>query len=438
MEFSRRTALAAIGATGAGAVGLGYWQRRRLRRLSTIGEFRDVVGIEVPRIEDDPIIAMPLLESAYDRAVDRFDETEPRLDPPLERYSEAFVDDLREQLTENAPDRVSIRPHGTPAMYFVRRQALLTYRRMRSRIVGILAYESPEELPAESIDERSAAVRDRVESLTIPYRGERLGEAIVAGTTIESAVGDAERRLERAGENDGIHVRWRELERATAAIEDAESYVQGRDGTDYGDDLPTIAERLLEEFERRRDEAPDSIVEDEDGEIVSSFTIGALTLLHRPMRHLGGYPYGRGGLLDGDRYGRAAFTYALLLPTVPLYEAFADVPHASFWEERDYRIGATAEELRAEKAAAIDAVEPYLDAEDPLVSHLAGVPLGALRVADSRLQELIDDPRGFDDDEWTRRGDLVLLKYESARRYAEAIEEAIEVVPGIEAPSSSS
>lgn len=429
MDLSRREVLAATGVAGAGTLGIGYWQRRRLARFSTIMDFRYITGIAVPEIEDDSVITRSLLEPAYDRAITRFDEIESRLDPPFDRYSEEFVADLRERLTDRAPGQVTVWPHGPPAIHYARRQALFTYRRTRSRLVSILAHESSSELPPETFEERSAAVRDRIESLAVPYRGTSLGEAIVAGTTIESAIDSAESRLDSASEEDEYRTQWRDLERATAALEDAESFVRARQGSDYGDDLPAVAERLRNEFERRREEAPDSLVEDDNEDPVSSFAIAAISVLHRSMRRLGAYPYGRGGLLDDDdRYGRAAYTYALLLPTVSLYEAFADVPHAPFWEEREYRVGASTEDLRAEKTATIDAIEPYLDADDPLVTNLAAVPLGAVRDTDGRLETMIGDVRTLTDDEWAMRRDEALLRYESAHRYAEAIDETIGIV----------
>lgn len=430
MEFSRRSVLAATGVAGAGTLGLGYWQRRRLARFSEIGDFRDIAGIEVPQIEDDPVITMSLLESSYARAVTRFDEIEPRLDPPLDRYSEEFVEDLRDELTNRAPDRVTISSHGPPAMHAARRGALGMYRIRRSRLVSILAHNAPEELPPETVEAQSTAVRERIESLTIPHRGANLGEAIVAAASIESAIGTAESHLDRAREEDDFPARWSDLEEATAAIEDAESFVQARDGSGYGDDLPTLAEQLVDEFGHRRAEAPRTLVRDTPGgeEPVPSFASEAIAALHNSLWRLGAYPAYSGGLLEDGRYGQAALTHALLLPTVPLYEAFVDVPHVALWEERNYDLGATPEELRAEKTATIDAVGPYLDADDPLVAHLAAVPLGVVRDADSRLQQLTEDARTLDDDEWATRRDHALLRYESARRYAEVIDETIDTV----------
>lgn len=434
MEFSRRTVLAATGAAGAGTLGVGYWQRRRLVRFSELSDLRDIAAIEVPRIEDDPVITMPLLKSAYDRAVVRFDEIEARLDPPFDRYSEGFVEDLRDHLTEEAPDRVTISPwvpsYGAPAMHAARRQALSIYHIRRSRLVSVLAHNSPEELPPEAFEEQSTTVRERLESLTVPYRGGTLGEAIMSGATIEWAIGRAEHRLEGERGDDDYPAQWRDLERATAAVQDAESFVQARDGSDYSDDLPMFAERVVNEFEHRRAEAPERRVQNTTvaGNHVPSFATSAIGAVQRSMRLLGASPSGRHRLLEGGNDGRAVLTHALLLPTVPLYEAFTDVPHIAYWAELDYELGATSEELRAEKTATIDAVEPYLEADDPLVAHLATVPLGVVRAADSRLQTLIEDVGTLDDAEWAIRRDQALLQYESARRYAETIDDTIDTL----------
>lgn len=428
MEWSRRTVLAATGVGATGALGAGYWQRRRLARVSDIRALRATTEIAVPQFEADPVITPSLLEGAYDQARSRFDEIEPRLDPPFERYSEAMVEDLRTDLTDTAPDRVTVRPNGPPAMHYARRQALSTYRRNPSRVVRILAHESPEKLPADSFDERSSAVDERIDAVTIQYRGETLGEAIVAGSTIESAVVTAESRLENATEEDARATQWEHLERATAAIADVESFIEAQDGGDYDEDLPAVAEQLRDEYNDRREDAPDFV--DENGEEpVSSFAIGAVGMLHRPMRRLGAVPDVRGRLLDNDSwYGRAAHTFALLLPTIPLYDAFADIPHTPFWDDREYRVEATNEEIRAEKQATVDAVDPYLETDNPLVSHLAAVPLGAVRDTDNRLERMIADARTLTDDEWAFRRDRALFRYEAARRYAEAIDETIDIL----------
>lgn len=437
MGLNRRTVLAATGVFGAGTLGVGYWQRRRLVRFSEIRDLRDIAAIEVPQIEEDPVITMPLLESAYNRAVDRFDEIEPRLNPPFDRYSDEFVEDLRDHLTDEAPDRVSISPwvpsYGAPAMHAARRQALSIYHIRRSRLVSILAHNSPEELPPETFEEQSTTVRERIESLTVPYQGRTLGEAIMGGATIEWAIGRAEHRLEYERGGDDYPAQWRDLERATAAIQDAESFVQARDGSDYSGGLPIFAERVVNEFEHRQEGAPEPRVQDMSvgGNPVPSFATSVIGAVQRSMRLLGASPSGRHGLLEGGNYGQAVLTHVLLLPTVPLYEAFTDVPQIAYWEELDYELGATPEELRAEKTATINAVEPYLEADDPLVTHLATVPLGVVRAGDSRLQTLIENARTLDDDEWAMRRDQALLQYESARRYAETIDETIDTLTEI-------
>ena len=434
MGLGRRQVLAVVGAAGTGALGFGYWQRRRLERFPVIRDFRAIAEIEVPKVEDDPVITVSLLASAYDRAVDRFDEIELRLEPPLERYSEEFVEELREQLTDRAPDNVTVSSHvspsGAPAMYAARRQALAMYRIGRSRLVSVLAHDSPAELPPERFEEQSKSVHERLDSLTVPYRGATLGEAIVAGATIESTLGTAESHLGRASEEDDEPARWQHLERATAASEDAEDFVQARDGSDYGDELSTTAERLVDEYEHRLAEAPDTLVKDASTseEPVPSFTNNAIVYLNQSMRILGAAHYAGSGLFRDGTYGRAAHTHALLLPTVPLYEAFADIPQENRWEEHNYELGATPEDLRKEKTATLDAVDPYLDASNPLTTHLAAVPLGVVRNADSRVETLTEDANTLDDSEWARQRDLALLTYESARRYAEAIDETLDIV----------
>ena len=434
MTLNRRRVLAGAGVAGVGALGFGTWQRRRIRRFSERRDFRDIAAIDVPQIEADPVITMPLLESAYNRTVSRFDEIEQRLEPPLDRYSMDFVEELREQLIDEAPDRVTISSHvpsyGAPAMHAARRQTLSIYHIRRSRLVSVLAYNSPEELPSETFEEDAMTVRDRIESLTVPYRGGTLGEAIIAGATIEWAIGSAESRLQRAKGEDDHPAQWQDLERATAAIEDAESFVQARDGSDYADDVPTVTKRFVNEFEQRKAKAPGELVQDTsvDGEPVPSFASSAIASAHQSMRLLGAAPSGRRGLPEDGTYGQTALTYALLLPTVSLYEAFADVPSVSYWEELDYEPGVTPEALRAEKSATIDAVSPQIGADDPLVAHLATVPLGVVRDADRRLQTLTVDPGEFDDTEWARRCGQVRLEYESARRYAEAIDESIDII----------
>ncbi|AUX08012.1 hypothetical protein AArcSl_0359 [Halalkaliarchaeum desulfuricum] len=428
MALHRRHLLAATAAAGAGVFGVGYWQRRRLGRLPTIRALDNVVESEVPRIEDDPIITPSLLEASYDRTDERFEEIEARLEPPYDRYSEEFIENLRTRLADRAPENVTIWPRGAPAMHYANRQALFTYRRVRGRLAGILAYESPEELPPETFQERSAIVGQRIDSFAVPYQGTTLGESIIAGATIESLVGAAESHLENAGERDEYAHRWRELERATAAIEDAEAFATARNGTDYANDVQRIADGLVAEYDRRREDAPDHHDVSGIDDARSTFVFSATTPLQRSMRNLGATPSIARGLLEDGDFARAAFTYALLLPTVPLYGAFADVPDFIWWEEYDYELGAEPADLREEKQATIDVVEQYLGTEDPLVSLFAAVPLGALRRTDSRLDGLIEDAHTVDDSEWAMQLDRALLLYEGARRYAEAIGDVIDLV----------
>ncbi|MDR5671953.1 Uncharacterized protein AArcCO_2165 [Halalkaliarchaeum sp. AArc-CO] len=428
MALHRRRVLAATGAAGAGILGLGYWQRRRIRRYPSVLDLREVTGSEVPRIEDDQIITSTLLDASYDRAVERFEEIEPRLDPPYDRYSEEFIENLRARLSDRAPETVTIWSRGVPAMHYARRQALFTYRRVRSRLVGILAHEAPDELPFEPFAERASALEERIESVSVPYRGASFGEAIVAGSTIESALGEATSALENAREEDERRDRWRQLERATAAVEDAESLVETRSGENHRPEFSAAAERLVDEYEHHREAAPARHEAPEIDGANSTFAMRGIGALQRPMRNLGGTPEIASRLFDDGDHGRAAHTHVLLLPTIPLYEAFSDVPNPVWWEEIDYEHGADPDDLRARKRAAIDTVEPYLDRDDPLVGHLAAVPLGVVRATDSRVERLTEDAHAVDDSEWAMQLDLALLLYESARRYAEAIDEVIDVV----------
>ncbi|GAB7092540.1 hypothetical protein JCM18237_28110 [Halorubrum luteum] len=434
MELSRRQLLVAGGIAGAGTFGTGYWQRRRLVRFSTIRELREIIAIDVPQIAADSIITMPLLESAHGRATDRFNDIEARIDPSSDHPSDAIVTNLQEQLTETAPERVAVWPHGTPAIHYARRQALFTYRRIRSRIISVLANVAPEELPSDAFDEQMTDAREQRTSMTVPYQGRTLGEATVASSLIESTLSNADGHLENAEEEDESTEQWGNLERATAAIEDGAAFIDVRDGTNLNAALSTLAERLVTEYEQRIENAPDPLIEGvthEEGP-VSSFANSAVGALQRSMRDLGAAHYFRRGLLDDGAYGRAAHIHALLLPTVPLYETFAEVPRVPYWEELAYDRGATPTELGAEKAATIDTLEPYLASNDPLVTHLAAVPLGVVRRTDNRLQTLIDDARTLTDPEWRRRRDQALLQYEGAHQYAESIEDTLEIIREVE------
>lgn len=434
MNFSRRTFLLASGAAGVGVVGIGYWQRRRLLRHDEISAFDDIASLEVPHIEEDPVISMTILEGAYTRAIDRFDDIEPRLDPPFDRYPDSQVEDLRDRLTDSHPDQVTVESHvpshGPPAMHAARRQALRTYRRHRSRLVSVLSHESPDERSPEPFADRSTAVEERIESVSMPHRGTTLGEAIVAAATVDSTVTTATSRLERARTADDSVVQWTNLERAEAAVTDAESLVEARSGTDYGDDVPSVAEHLAAEYTARQADAPDPILADatDSDDIIPTFFGMAQSVLYRSMGRVGAAPSARGSLVAEDRYGRSALTHLLMLPILELYGAFEDVPGELYWDELDYEYGAAPEDLRQEKTAAVSAVEPHLTAEDPLIALLAAVPLGVVRNADQRLQRLTDDPRAFSDEEWASRRDTVKLMYESARRYADAIDETIAIV----------
>lgn len=427
MALHRRRLLAAAGSAGAGVVGVGYWQRRRLRRFPSIRELKAVSGIAVPRIEEDPIITQALLEASYERTVDRFDEIEARLEPPYDRYTEEFIETLRTRLIDSAPETVTVRSRGVPAMHYARRQTLFTYRRIRSRVVEILAHESPGELPTETFTERASALDDRIDDVSVPYRGVNLGEAIVAGSTIESTIDSAENRVEKARDETERRVRWRELERATAAVEDAESFAVAKTGTDHRAEFPEIADRLVAEYERRREAAPDPHAAPDFEEATSTFASRGIGLLRRPMGQLGASPWSASRLPEEDA-GRAAHTHALLLSTVPLYEAFSDVPNPVWWEEIDYELGAGPDDLREEKRATIDAAGLYLDRDDPLVRHLAAVPLGLVRATDSRVDSLVEDANTLEDAEWTTQLDYAMLLYRSARRYAEEIGDAVAVV----------
>lgn len=418
----RRTVLGSLAAVG---LGVGYWQRRRIRRWGAIGDLEATVALDLPTIHEATIVDEGVHDDAHERATERLTELEELIDDgPIVDLHRRRIESAREAVAEPST-------HDPPTADAARLDALATYRRQREVIVRRLVEEEPGRWDETALDDRREGLEGRLEELAIPYAGEP-GDVVVSAAAAEYARHVARVRR-RADERRASADAWADVETATAAVEDAAGLASGLAGEDAEGSIEAAVDRLDQRLDHvvaptAADDVPGHPDADVSHAVELQAEVGTTVYdgVHRAPASTAE------AAAEGGDLALAVENGALAILLGAAIEPLTEVPASHQWRQLGFELDVDEGELRGRKRAATGAIEDALDraGDGPLARRLCWPALSLVGAADTTLGRLAADPRAFDAREWAIRRDRAALEYEAARRHAGALAETVELVVG--------
>jgi hypothetical protein len=236
MSPSRRTALLGCGVGLAGAVGLGYRHRRRLRRRSDLEPIGRALETEPPAVDPGPPVSLEHLEARFTCVEDAVDEAEAARDESLETH--------RTDYRELPPSALENVTHAE------RRSALETYRYTLGVAYHTTAserYERESGGDPGALEDRLEDERERLAGLEDEYRGD---------SALEEVPG-REDRDETGWTVDAGAV----VDRKETAIETISRVLEKRGADPLGERLLATASRIAEEGDGELEALPADVNE---------------------------------------------------------------------------------------------------------------------------------------------------------------------------------
>lgn len=423
MSPRRRTVLGSLAAVG---LGVGYWQRRRIRRWGAIDDLEATVVLSLPTIHEATIVDEGVHDDAHERATERLTELEALIDdgPIVDRHRRR-IESAREAVAEPST-------HDPPTADAARLDALATYRRQREVIVRRLVEEEPGRWDETALDDRREGLEERLEELAIPYAGE-FGDVVVSAAAAEYARDVARVRRSRADEGGTSADAWADVETGTAAVEGAAGIASALAGEDAEGSIEAAFDRLGERLDRVvAPTAADDVPGHPDADVPHAVELQAevgTTAYDGVSRTLASAAE---VAAEGGDLALAVENGALAILLGAAIEPLTEVPASHQWRQLGFELDVDEGELRGRKRAATGAIEDALDraGDGPLARRLCWPALSLVGAADTTLGRLAADPRAFDAREWAIRRDRAALEYEAARRHAETLPEAVELAVG--------
>jgi hypothetical protein len=421
MRSRRRTLLSALAAIGVGGGGVGYWQRRRLRRRDDVAAIESALEIDRPT-PPEPISVRPEhAVGSYERAREHVSETERLGEDAGKSFESGSVDMLdraRNDLERRAPETLE----GDAA----RLDALETYRLAISRSATVRGrlYGGARATPSPKLRQLIDAFGADLEAFDPEYRGESVTETIVQCAEADERFSDARSDLDTAirmagDERYSNDVAWERAAVGATRLYDAGQFLRKRGGPDRADALGSTLERLTAWI----GDAIDGMDWRYEGEhpsyAVSRYRDVGLAEPVDPRQELG-----------PGRLASAVRSRAREATVVATLGRFPDVPARHRWADLEYELGADAGTLPEAKATAVEAIEAAAATVGPdsLGRWLLSEILGAIASADRRLDRLAEEPNDGSERRWTSGRDRSILEYRAAMVEAEAVPDVLERV----------
>ncbi|GAB6880630.1 hypothetical protein JCM17823_29040 [Halorubrum gandharaense] len=417
---SRRALLAALGAAGT-VGGIGFWQRRRLRRREELTTLETVRDVELQSEPDTELLTVTPdhVAASYDRAHEHLQETLDYLgdDPPS--HMERHVDRARERLDDTPPDE---QPDDA-----AREAALDTYRLAVASSAtargGVL--DHGRDSPSDELREAHDALVSALDAADPGYPGERLTRTVVQCGEVDDLLGSASTAEQRVRErylDDAGTVAWERVEVARCRVYDAEQLVEPLGGPERADALASAFEALAERTKANADPIDFTY----DGDVPN----------HASDRWMSAQLSGGGpeNAADDGRYAAAVREQAERAAVAATLDAFTEYPSYRRLHEMDEPAPGDASEVLAVKRDAVEAVAEALDevGGDPLGNQLLGTTMSTVERGDRRVDRLIEEVQSYDDDEWNEQIYRALITYRGAALEAEAVPGIVEVVAAVD------
>ena len=416
MSPSRRTLLKAGVPVALGGAGLGYWQRRRIRRRDDLEPLEEAAALETPTVGEPVATSDAIVQAGHEDARAHLEHTEElAADVP----EETTVPGLERRL-DQAADGLEANPPGAAETDGDRLETLQSYRLAMANsgsARGAISIETQEEDGAREalrvlVDE-ATAVRDALE---ISYEGDPFTTAIVQYGAVDQRVTSASSRLGRLDDRtisreEPNPVHWESVAVSRFDLETAARYLEELDG-------PELTEALESGYESLADRT-ESIVEETEFVLEDDVRNYTTTV----WRHLWDSERPAENAHESGRVARALRDQSQALAIAHTLEEFVDVPEFRAWDEREEDVPRTGVALHEAAAAAAVELEDTLEVvgDDPLGRLLLEEPARDLENVQSRADRLRDDVRSIADDDWTRRIAQSALRCRRAGAYAAAV-----------------
>lgn len=418
MPSSRRTLLAALGVGVAGVGGVGYWQRRRIRRRDDLAAIDDALEEPTPAVETGAVVTDDHLEATYERAVETIEDVDSRIDEELPW--DADVSEWRPAALEDAPRDERHNALGHLASLAGEARSVLAHHRFEDR-----------RRDWDDLEQRLTEEREALETVHVEYRAPSMSEAIDQYAAVDSRHRSAAIRLDRAqrrldGDQADYALASQWIERARFHRADAEWFTRAIDGEDYTDRLESTLERTVDAADEALEDLAGLEVDHPDAE--RNYVADAVRT-HRLFDGIRENVESRRGdpgpyLAAGVRFAATQYTYARALER----PAFTETPERRAWD--DVAPPVDARDLPERKREAIEAIENATAAygDDPFGRRLLAESIDRVDSADRSLGSARDGVTDRSRSEWREQLTLGYMRYLEGAAFAEAIPETMALV----------
>ncbi len=423
MSPSRRALLKASVPVALGGAGLGYWQRRRIRRRDDLEALERTAALETPCVDEPLIVPDEVVQAGYEDAHTHLEQTEELADEVPEETEVTGLDRRLDQTVEALEGN----PPAEMDTDSDRQEALESYRLAMANsgsARGSIIVETEDEADAREI------IRDRLDELEaicddleISYTGASFTTAIVQYGVVDEWVGQAAERLSRVDDRtiqreEPNPVNWETLAMGRFDLETAARQAEALEGRDVSDAFDSGYESLADRTGSIVDEAPFELEDD-----VNTYALGVWQGIwdaERPAENAH----------ESGRFARALRDQTQALVIAKTLEEFGDVPESRAWGGREADIPSTGDELLEATTTAVADLEAAIGAagDDPLGRWLLEESVRNLTSVQSSADRLREGVRSIAAADWTRQLAHATLRSRRAGTYATAVPEVLERV----------
>lgn len=417
MAPRRRTVLAAIGSTTVFGGGVGYWQRRRIRRRNETDDINSALDIELPSVSTPVSISENHVESSYHRARDHVAETESLLDTADDVSAETQLDRARERLDEYPPEELVDGNNRVDALEAYRLAVAISgWGRAR-------AYDDVSGPPSDALQNASDALRTELDAVESQYHSPSLSTVIVqcgeADELYSTTVSRADRTQDYVADDEFSNsVTWEIVEMARQTIHDVDWLFDKQEGPDQTETLEETFERLTDQVETNTDD------------VSMDFEDGVWSQAGRRSLDLKMHNSGSEAHFDAGRVALAVRDQADTAMISATFDTLEQYPAIQKLDMTEYQLVDDSEQLIAEKRDVVEAITAATDAvgDDPLGQYLLTEAIETAERGDRQLNRLRDNVRSYDQKQWLTGRDSAFLRFRSSAAEARAIPDVIELV----------
>jgi len=420
MSPRRRFLLKAAGAVGLGSAGVAYWQRRPILRRDDLNAIETALEVPVLNVSDPVIITDNHIEASYSWARAHVDTTENKL-TDSEVQDSRYLQDAYEHLEGKSPEEIDDtgERHKTLSDYQLAVSS--------SAMARGLHLESRGGSPSDELQVAHETLGEELEAFESRYTDESLTRTVVQAGHAESRVGIAASRYSRAANfmiDAQYHnsVTWEMVETGRFTLRSAQFLLEvlhTDDATDRTADLEDRYNRLDKHIEIATDSVEWEYQPDVSSWAYDQWIDIRLGSSNTPEDYR-----------DESQLARAVMAQTSLATIAETLSEFETTPGWRGPDDVETELIEDTNTLINEKQAARRELETTANevGSDPLGKHLLQQTVQRIEQADSSLGRLQDNFRSYDNTEWKRALDRVVMQYRSGAAEAAVIPDIVELV----------